>query len=120
MKDTLTAQDDHGLVLARYQSASTIKSTAQRNKYLSTPFTNSKKRNLLYRLVMLWVNRGHPMGKGVRMPVPACVVNLVQTHFPSSSYTGYMDAEVELEGVANDTDHTISDSSSEQGDSESE
>ena len=60
-------------------------------------FTNSKKRNLLYRLVMLWVNRGHPMGKGVRMPVPSCVVNLVQTHFPSSSYIGYQEAEVEAE-----------------------
>ena len=55
------------------------------------------------------------MGKGVRMPVPACIVNLVQTRFPSSSYTGHMDVEVELEVEANDTG-----SSAELGESESE
>ena len=89
---TILSSDD-GLLLSKFQAASRIHSSSERNRYLTVPFDNKRKRNLLYRSVMLWINRGHPMGKRNRMPVPACVVNQIRTNFPSDNYTGYAEYE---------------------------
>ena len=46
-----------------------------------------------YRQFVHWANQGRCMGPGVRVVLPACIVQLTRKHFPEESgqYTGFRD-----------------------------
>ena len=72
------------------QHASLIKNNSARQKYLDKSFDNGMKRHLCYRNFLAVVNRGQPLGRGVRVILPRCVISKIRQQYPDNNglYTG--------------------------------
>ena len=66
------------------QHASLIKDNSARQKYLDKSFDNGMKRHLCYRNFLAVVNRGQPLGRGVRVILPRCVISKIQQQYPDN------------------------------------
>lgn len=61
--------------------------------FFSTVFRQN--RLVAYRQFVHWANKGWQMGPGVRVVLPACLVQMVRKSFPEedvTNYTGYREA----------------------------
>ena len=78
---------EEALVFSRYTMSAMFKKDADRRRYLNKEFTNNLKRNLAYRNLLYFVNKGCPLGRYNRVVVPRCAVVKIRETFPSEEYT---------------------------------
>ena len=85
---------EEGLHYNRLIYASLIKDNSARQKYLDKSFDNGMKRHLCYRNFLAVVNRGQPLGRGVRVILPRCVISKIRQQYPDNNglYTGFQPA----------------------------
>ena len=81
--------DKDGLEYSRFLRASSIKDHMKRHEYLSKPFTNNLKRNLLYQNFLTFVKRGKPLGKDKRIVLPNCVLSVERRQCPAADGEQY-------------------------------
>ena len=85
---------EDGLQYNRVMYASTISDYEERRKYLERDFDNRMRRQLCYRNFVLFINRGHPIGRGNRVVIPRCVVTEIRRQYcdPNGQYIGFIDS----------------------------
>ena len=74
--------DEGGLQYNRLMYAAFISDFAKWKDYLNREFDNTLRRHLCYQNFNVVVNRGNPIGFGVRVVAPRCVVTEVRRKYP--------------------------------------
>ena len=85
---------EEGLQYNRLIFASQIRDDGERQKYLDKDFDNDMKRHICYRSFLVVVNGGHPIGRGVRVVLPQCVLTRIRRQYPNPRgiYKGFQPA----------------------------
>ena len=82
---------DEGLQYSRSLEAAGISNHSEKRRYLSEPFAKNLRRSMAYRNFLIWINQNIPMGRGIRMVLPRCVVLKIRQLYPDQNhhYTGF-------------------------------